>query len=256
MEKILDSLIKEKIISHSDKVLVVCGGLYDANLLLKNKLSNFLITSAYKKLNKVKKYMQADAQCLPFKGDSFDIVIVNAGLHHCASPHQALTEMYRVAKKIVIVHEAQDSVLIRLLVWLKFIFDYEMGAIDAKEGGFNNTALPNFVYRWNKREVKKILNSFDPSKKHFIKFYSRFHFYPFYLDEGEFLANNFLVKILGRKFAERIISIGVWFLNLIASDQGNDLIFLIRKDISEIQPWITTEKLKKLATNARIRKLL
>jgi ubiquinone/menaquinone biosynthesis C-methylase UbiE len=40
-----------------------------------------------------------DAEQLSFEDEAFDYVFVHAGLHHCASPHRALLEMYRVARR-------------------------------------------------------------------------------------------------------------------------------------------------------------
>lgn len=253
MEIFLKKIINQNWIGLNDKILVICGGTYDDSFLKKLNFKNYLITSAYKNLPGVKKYQQADAQNLPFKDHSFDVVIVNAGLHHCASPHKALTEMYRVAKKAVIVHEAQDSLAVRLLVKFKLAFEYETGAKAANGGGFNNSELPNFVYRWTKREVAKTLNSFDPSRNHEIIFFSSFQFYPFYLKKGEYLADKIIVKILGRKSVESIISFLVFWLNLFLKSQGNNFTFIIRKNKSLHHPWINSKKLKSLSNQSLLK---
>lgn len=251
VKKILDY----RWIKRNDKILVVCGNENDDRVLKNLKFTNYLITGIYKNLPIVKNYRQADAQRLPFTDYSFDTVIVNAGLHHCDSPHLALTEMYRVAKKAVIVHEAQDSWLVRLMAKLKLVFEYETGAIEGKGGGLNDTAIPNFIYRWTKREVIKTINSYDPIKIHKIIFFRSFHFYPFYLEHGEYLGTKLMTGFLGKRLIAIAINITVFLLNLIVKNQGNDFIFIIRKDISPLQSWINPkEKTKELPGRLKLTK--
>lgn len=226
-----------------DKVLVTCGGKDDDQILKDLKFSDYLITSAYPKLPRIKKYKQADAQKLPFPDLSFDVVIVNAGLHHCDSPHKALTEMYRVAKKAVIVHEAQDSMLVKLLIKLKLVFDYETGFEKGHGGGLNDTDIPNYIYRWTIREVIKTINSYDPTKNHEIIFFRSFRFYPFYLEGDEYLGKNIAIKFLGKRLTVFIVNFLVSFINLMAKNQGNDFAFIIRKNKSHYQSWINQKKL-------------
>jgi len=229
-------------INRKDKVLAICGSNDDDMVLKKLKFTNYLITSAYKDLPKVKKYRQADAQHLPFADHFFDVAIVNAGLHHCDSPHLALTEMYRVAKKAVIVHEAQDSLLVRLMIKFNLAFDYETGAVTERGGGLNDSTIPNFIYRWTTREVEKTINSYDPTKIHKINFFRSFHYYPFYLEPGEYLGNNAVTKLLGKQLSKSIMNLVALILNLLARNQGNDFTFIIRKDSSPLQAWINTKK--------------
>lgn len=51
-------------------------------------------------------FKKNDAQKLPFRSSSFDTVLEKDMLHHAADPVKALKEMVRVAKKRVIVIEA------------------------------------------------------------------------------------------------------------------------------------------------------
>ena len=81
----------------------------------------------------------------------------------------ALTELVRVAKKGAIFFESYDSFTMRLLVKLKFTLEYEHAEVfynDSKYGGVNNTEIPNYVYRWKKREVEKTINSMAPYAQH------------------------------------------------------------------------------------------
>jgi SAM-dependent methyltransferase len=106
-----------------------------------------------------------DAQALPYADGSFDWVFVSDGLHHCSQPHRALAEMYRVARQGLIVVEASDNPLTRLAVHWRLTQEYELEAVAGNrgEGGVDNTAVPNYIYRWNEREFEKTLRSLDPN---------------------------------------------------------------------------------------------
>lgn len=106
-----------------------------------------------------------NAQGLSFKEAEFDHVFVSDGLHHCDSPHRALLEMFRVARKSVIVFESRDSLLMRLAQRLGLVAAYEVEAVVGSgltHGGVNNSDVPNFVYRWTEREFEKAIASFHP----------------------------------------------------------------------------------------------
>lgn len=115
-----------------------------------------------------------DAENIAFKDDAFDQVIDHMGLHHCGSPHRALLEMHRIARKGVLVFENRDSVTLRLAVRLGVVPAYELDAVRGNEflyGGFRNTAIPNHVYRWTEREVTKTIASADPAHRATIRFF-------------------------------------------------------------------------------------
>lgn len=99
---------------------------------------------------------------------------MHLGLHHCLSPHRGLLEMYRVARKGVVVIENRDSLLIRIAVAMGLTGDYELEAVALNEfqwGGVRNTAIPNYVYRWTEREVIKTIESFTPHSVQNVRFY-------------------------------------------------------------------------------------
>ncbi|MBX3731205.1 MAG: methyltransferase domain-containing protein [Verrucomicrobiae bacterium] len=106
-----------------------------------------------------------DAQNLTFDDNSFDHVFVSDGLHHCSSPHRALLEMFRVARKMTIVFESRDSMLMRLGCRLGLSAEFEVEAVIGSgmdRGGVNNTEVPNYVYRWTEREFAKAIQCFHP----------------------------------------------------------------------------------------------
>jgi SAM-dependent methyltransferase len=133
-------------------ILAVCAGADERDLLPDATLSDISTGQ--------------DAQALPYGDASFDYTFVSDGLHHCSRPHLALTEMYRVARKGVIVVEASDNLVTRLAVRLGLTQQYELEAVRGNGGtfgGVDNTSVPNYVYRWTEREFEKTLRSFDPT---------------------------------------------------------------------------------------------
>lgn len=58
----------------------------------------------------------ADAEALPFRDGSFDIVAVHDGLHHLDDPDRAIREMGRVARHGVLILEPARAALTRLAV--------------------------------------------------------------------------------------------------------------------------------------------
>jgi SAM-dependent methyltransferase len=67
----------------------------------------------------------ADAEALPFRDASFDIVAVHDGLHHLEDPSRAIREMARVARQGVLILEPARSALTRLAVHLGVAVEVE-----------------------------------------------------------------------------------------------------------------------------------
>jgi SAM-dependent methyltransferase len=144
---ILFRLINAKRLDIEDSILVVCGGQYDANCLRDANIKNITISNldVERQIGYDCKWAHQDAESLTFPDASFDWVIVNAGLHHCASPHRALLEMFRTCKKGIILVEARDSAFNRLAVKMNLSSEFELEAVvldGGKSGGVRNTAVP------------------------------------------------------------------------------------------------------------------
>ena len=60
----------------------------------------------------------ADAEALPFRDGSFDVVAVHDGLHHLDDPSRAIAEMARVARRGLLILEPARAGLTRLAVRL------------------------------------------------------------------------------------------------------------------------------------------
>lgn len=166
---VLRRLLDAGTISTTDSVLVVCGGPLDEAVATKVGFQNVIVTNLD---NEMSNTFQ-DAENLTYENGSFDVVIVHAGLHHCHSPHRGLLEMYRVARKCVVVFEARDSMLMRIAIRAGLTEDFERSAIsaDGLRGGVADTGIPNFVYRWTEREVEKTIASYDPAHVTDIRFF-------------------------------------------------------------------------------------
>ncbi len=113
---VLRKLIARGEISTADSVLVVCGGPLDEAVMREVGFARFVISGLDGSAE------QQDAERLSFADGSFDVVIARAGLHHCYSPHRALLEMYRVARKAAmpsrIPNFSQKPLVASAMVWV------------------------------------------------------------------------------------------------------------------------------------------
>lgn len=160
-----------------------------------------------------------DAHNLPFQDREFDYGFVHAGLHHCDRPHLALTELYRVSHR-VIVSEARDSLLMRLAGRWRLTENYEVSSVRKngnEAGGVNNSAVPNYVYRWTEREVEKTIRSFDPTGEPKISY-----FYGLRPPKGSPPPLALAAKLVFK----------------LAKHQGNEFGFLIERPENQF-PWLS-----------------
>ena len=168
-ERTLRRLLADGTMRTGESVLVVAGGEADRAALVAAGFEDVTISNidesgaddAYAPYA----WSYADAEALPFDDGSFDWTVVSAGLHHCASPHRALLELYRSARRGLLAIESRDSLLMRLALWARAVDPYELTAVVANgfaSGGVRNTAVPNYVYRWTERELEKTIASNAP----------------------------------------------------------------------------------------------
>ena len=178
VHEVFAELLQQGQLKLSDDLLVVAGGRAERDLLEKCGFDNVTITNldSVEVSSHLEPYQWAheDAQNLSYQNKSFRWVIVVDGLHHCTSPHRALTEMYRVCINGVIAIEARDSLLMRAAVRFGFSSKYELEAVVAqggRSGGLENGPIPNYIYRWTEREFKKTIRSCDPTGEHGFRFH-------------------------------------------------------------------------------------
>jgi len=179
VQSTLKTLVEDQVLGLSDSMLVVCGSDAECHLFVDMGFSDVVISNLDERMLPDQfaplRWSFQDAQRLTYEDASFDFVFVSDGLHHCASPHRALLEMYRVARKGIIVFESRDSLLMRTANRLGLSPEYELEAVidnDFRYGGVDNTQIPNFIYRWTEQDFEKTVKSFDPvGKQHFRYFY-------------------------------------------------------------------------------------
>ncbi|WP_154739071.1 class I SAM-dependent methyltransferase [Hyphomicrobium album] len=237
MSKLYASSIHKAGIRPGDTVLVVCGGPYDRAVLLNAGIDNAVISNVdfhddvtdYKPFE----WQRQDAEALTLADACFDWCVVHAGLHHCASPHRALCEMMRVARKGVVVIESRDSALLRFTARLGLAATYELepaALSDGRYGGYRNTHIPNYVFRWTEREVEKTVRAYAPHEKPVIE-YSYGYAIP--LQRLSMSKRPFL-RLLGQ-----IAALATGFAEVVFPRQGNLFSFVIRRG-GELQPWLRT----------------
>jgi ubiquinone/menaquinone biosynthesis C-methylase UbiE len=222
-------------IQQNDTVLVVCGGTNDKLSLQAIGVTNAVISNVdfhdgiadYAPFT----WQKQDAENLTVADLSYDWCIVHAGLHHCGSPHRALCEMLRVAKKGVVVVESRDSLLMRIAVKLGLTGRYELDAsalANGLSGGYRNGNIPNFIYRWTEREIEKTARSFLPTRQPCIKY-----FYEYLIPlEGMTMSKSATKRIVA-KIASRLVGL----FELLLPKQGNRFGFAILKN-GELMPWL------------------
>ena len=170
-----------KNINKNDNFLLISGSIHEIQILRDLGYKNFSITYHKEKDEKNlqnfgfeidKNLFQADVRNLRFKNQTFEYVITNATLHHVDLPHKAITEMYRVAKKGVLIIESNDSLIMKIACKFKLAEEFEVSSIDLKNnsGGLLDTGVPNYVYRWTEKEIFKLLKSFDPKNINLVNF--------------------------------------------------------------------------------------
>ncbi len=237
----LQRLLDESLVRLDMSVLVVCGGEADRDVFQELGFANVTIsnvaggsTEAFRPY----RWSVQDAEQLDYEDESFDLVAVSAGLHHCRSPHRGLLEMYRVAREAVFVLESRDSVLMRGAVRLGAVDEYELTAVAAHgfhAGGVRDTSTPNFVYRWTEREVRKVIASYAPHARHDLRFFHELE-----------LPVSVLALRHGRPGAAagRMLEPALRLFTKVAPSQANLFAFLVRKPQlpRDLQPWMRLEQ--------------
>jgi ubiquinone/menaquinone biosynthesis C-methylase UbiE len=226
-------------VAADDKVVVVCGGNYDRTVLESAGVKDATITNVdyHGGVQNYAPYSWQfqDAENLTIADDSFDWAFVHAGLHHCGSPHKALCEMLRVSRKGVLVIEARDSAMMRLAVRLGFTPDFETEAAilsDGKFGGYRNTIIPNYVYRWTERDVEKTVTTFLPQYEHTIRY-----FYGLRIPTQRMAMSTSPPK----RAAVKLLDKATWIMEKLLPKQGNCFGFIITKN-DGLKPWIINGK--------------
>ena len=134
-------------------VLVVCGGVGEEGILLRARdFSDITISDISDEALEICRAANPDFKTAVantedmrgFLDGSYDIVVVQDGLHHLQRPVQGYTEMLRVARLAVVVIEPHHGAVGRLLgtTW-----EQDRGAL-------------NYVFRWNRLILEQATHSY------------------------------------------------------------------------------------------------
>jgi SAM-dependent methyltransferase len=168
--RVLTSLLDDGRVQRDWRVLVAAGGGIDRDAFAAAGFIDVTVTNVSPGPGEELQ----DVENLTYADDAFDLAVISAGLHHCASPHRALLELYRVGNKGVLALEARDSAFMRAALRLGVVDEYELTAVadnDFASGGVRNSQVPNYVYRWTEREVEKTIQSAHPERQHSYRWF-------------------------------------------------------------------------------------
>ena len=236
---LLRQRIEQGVIDADDSVLVQFAGAFDETVCSEVKLTNCTFTNIAPDTHSTGETsaVKFDAHRMPQPDKSFDHVIGHSGLHHCSRPHEALHEMYRLARKTVLFVENQDSLMMRAATRAGVVVWHELPAVvdgEYRSGGVDGTGVPNFVYRWTRREVRKAVASFDPAYDIPIEFHSEWN-----LGTGRVAAGILQRKLgMSSEQATRAFGTAHRILNATMARQGNIFAVTVRKDLATLHPWM------------------
>lgn len=165
----LATLLAERLVGTTDRILVVCGGQHDRDVLHRLGFTRVTLSNLDTRMEADAfapfEWSFQDAEKLEFADQAFDFCLEHSGLHHCYSPHRALLEMYRVSRRGILLFEPYDNLVTRLGLALNLGQEFEHAAVfynNLAFGGVRNTAIPNYIYRWTKREIIKTITCVAP----------------------------------------------------------------------------------------------
>ncbi len=236
--RLLKDHIAKGVIRPDDSVLVQFAGTFDEMVCQEVGLTNVtFVNIAPDSPSSEIGGTAFDAHKMPQESGSYDHVMGHSGIHHCSRPHEALHEMYRIARKTVLFVENQDSALMRLASKAGVVGWYELAAVVADgydTGGVDGTGVPNFVYRWTRRDLYKTVATYDPAFEIPIEIHTEWN-----LGTGRVASAVLKRKLhLSEHNAERAFANGQKVMNKLASRQGNIFAATIRKDLRTLHPWM------------------
>lgn len=133
-------------------VLITCGGVGGEGVFFtKRGFKNVTVSDISENSLKICNQFDPSITTIVLNGESldvadasYDLVVVQDGLHHLPRPVSGFTEMLRVAKKAVIVIEPYDSLV---------------GNMIGTEWEIQGDAM-NYVYRWDKNSITQAVKSY------------------------------------------------------------------------------------------------
>jgi len=148
----------------------------------------------------------ADSEHLPFKDNSFDLVLVRDGLHHLSNPYRGIYEMNRIGKKGFIFVEAQKSFVTKILIKLKLAEEYE------KSG--------NYVYRFTRKEIKKLMKELKIGN---YKILTSWCYHVRFL-------SKYVYPCFNNKMSLSVFTLLFYMFNFLFGCCGNSMVVVVLKD--------------------------
>ena len=249
-------------IDTSQEVLVVGGSWQDAEVLHSAGFQDITLSNFRPELEEDKppglclkvRRLTLDAERMELEDGSFDCVVAHEVLHHWRSPHRALCEMMRVARRQVVLLEPNDSFMMRVLTWSGVSFPYEIFSVayhGYEAGGVRDSCVPNFIYRWNANEVRKTVSSYLAE--------CMFHVHWDFNLNAEQLSMRketkipAIISLIGAKTLLALLRVAQNTFNAIPilRKQGNKFFCCVEKT-SELRPWLTSDD-GRVAFDSRLR---
>jgi len=155
--------------------LGICCTEVEATHFAKYPFSKIVLTDIHEASDKVKEalaknkkmsYGIENAESLSYPDGSFDLVFCKEGLHHLARPMLGLYEMLRVCRKAVIIVEPYETWLGNILEKFNLTSVYEKKLKRPNIGSRNN-----YVFRFNHKMLRSILNSYYLNSNYHLEIY-------------------------------------------------------------------------------------
>lgn len=250
--EVLNQLLTQRLLSKESRILVVAAGMSDCNTLQRCGFTNATLSNLNGELevayDTTFPWSRQDAENLSYSDGEFDWVIEHNGIHHCASPHRAVLEMCRVAKRGIVFFEPYDNLVTRIGVRLGFGQEFEHAAVyysgGSKLGGLRNTEIPNYVYRWTRREIQKTVASYEPYGPHQFQFIHRMR-----VPWGQLRGRRNKLPFLMVCAAWPLLRLIDW----LAPSQANSFAAVVLKpDLRrDVYPWLTPSETDRPTINSR-----
>jgi SAM-dependent methyltransferase len=261
-QAVLTKCIERYRIGTDATVLVIGGMQEDADLLRRCGFKRMTLSNIEGVGDGDLPVLALDAENIRLPDDAYDMVVAHEVLHHCRSPHRALCEMLRVARRNVIMMDPNDSAFMRALCRLRFSFPFEIAAVvdnDYVCGGVRNSPIPNFIYRWNAHEIQKVASSFLAE--------CEFHLYadPYWdfnveardLAERQQTRIGMITSLIGPRNFIKALRFAQTILNQlpILRRQGNKFFCCIQKNAG-LRPWLVMDADGQIVFNQSFQKPL
>lgn len=203
----------------SSSILVMCAGEGLEGTVLCNlgytdvtvsDISDVGVAEALRRDPRLKGHtLNAERAELP--AESYDVVVVQDGLHHLRSPVAGLTEMLRICRRAAVFLEPHDSFVGRRL---------------GREWEVNGPAV-NYVFRWSRRLVEEVSSSYLGRDASVNLSFSFWH-------------HNIVLERLGRKVrpaqaARPVVAATKTALDAVAGRAGNQFCGLVVKRARTVQ---------------------